>query len=98
MSGNHELADKTFARPLKAASLLEPLFTTYPQHPGVAHYLIHSYDNPALAPKGLDAAKRYAQIAPSAPHAQHMPSYCLGAASRTQGRGRPHRATGGGRS
>jgi tetratricopeptide (TPR) repeat protein len=75
MSGNHDHADKTFARPLKAASLLEPLFTTYPQHPGVAHYLIHSYDYPALAPKGLDAAKRYAQIAPSAPHAQHMPSH-----------------------
>jgi tetratricopeptide (TPR) repeat protein len=75
VSGNHELSDKTFARPLKAAALLEPLSVAHPQHPGIAHYLIHSYDYPPIAPKGLDAAKRYSQIAPSAPHAQHMPSH-----------------------
>ena len=75
VSGNHDLSDKTFARPLKAAALLEPLFTSLPQHPGVAHYLIHSYDYPPIAQKGLPAAQRYAQVAPSAPHAQHMPSH-----------------------
>jgi tetratricopeptide (TPR) repeat protein len=74
-SANHDLNDKTFARPLKAAGLLEPLFGAYPQHPGVAHYLIHSYDYPPIASKGLEAAKRYAQIAPDAVHAQHMPSH-----------------------
>jgi tetratricopeptide (TPR) repeat protein len=75
VSGNHDLNDKTFARPLKAAGLLDPLFASYPQHPGVAHYLIHSYDYPPIASKGLEAAKRYAQIAPDAAHAQHMPSH-----------------------
>jgi tetratricopeptide (TPR) repeat protein len=75
ISANHDLNDKTFARPLKAAALLEPLFDTYPQHPGVAHYLIHSYDYPPIAQKGLEAAKRYSQIAADAPHAQHMPSH-----------------------
>jgi len=75
VSGNHDLNDKTFARPLKAAALLEPLFVSLPQHPGVAHYLIHSYDYPPIAQKGLPAAQRYAQVAPSAPHAQHMPSH-----------------------
>ena len=75
VSGNHDLSDKTFARPLKAAALLEPLFVSLPQHPGVAHYLIHSYDYPPIAQKGLTAAQRYAQVAPSAPHAQHMPSH-----------------------
>jgi hypothetical protein len=75
VSANHDLNDKTFARPLKAAGLLEPLFTLYPQHPGVAHYLIHSYDYPPIASKGLEAAKRYAQVAPDAAHAQHMPSH-----------------------
>jgi tetratricopeptide (TPR) repeat protein len=75
LSGNHDLNDKTFVRPLKAASLLEPLFVSLPQHPGVAHYLIHSYDYPPIAQKGLPAAQRYAQVAPSAPHAQHMPSH-----------------------
>lgn len=58
-----------------AASILEPLFKRYPQHPGVAHYLIHAYDNPELAERGLPAASAYAQIAPSAPHALHMPSH-----------------------
>jgi hypothetical protein len=75
ISANHDLNDKTFARPLKAAALLEPLFVAYPQHPGVAHYLIHSYDYPPIASKGLEAAKRYAGIAPDASHAHHMPSH-----------------------
>jgi len=75
VSANHELTDKTYARPLKAAALLGPLFKSYARHPGVAHYLIHSFDYPPIATKGLEAAKRYAKIAPSAAHAQHMPSH-----------------------
>jgi tetratricopeptide (TPR) repeat protein len=67
--------DKTYAMQLKGAAILEPIFQRLPRHPGVAHYLIHLYDTPALADKGLDAAKRYSQIAPAAPHAQHMPSH-----------------------
>jgi Tfp pilus assembly protein PilF len=67
--------DKTFAQQLKGAAILEPLFKRQPRHPGVAHYLIHLYDYPAIADKGLEAARRYAQIAPSAPHALHMPSH-----------------------
>jgi hypothetical protein len=67
--------DKTYANQLKGAALLEPIFKRKPQHPGVAHYLIHLYDYPAIAEKGLPAAKRYASIAPAAPHAQHMPSH-----------------------
>jgi hypothetical protein len=68
-------ADKTYANQLKGAALLEPIFKRQPEHPGVAHYLIHLYDYPALAEKGLEAAKRYAKIAAAAPHAQHMPSH-----------------------
>src|SRR5215468_253782 len=68
-------ADKTYVNQLKGAALLEPIFKRQPEHPGVAHYLIHLYDYPALAEKGLEAAKRYAKIAPAAPHAQHMPSH-----------------------
>ena len=67
--------DKTYANQLKGAAILEPIFKRQPRHPGVAHYLIHLYDTPALAEKGLDAARRYAVIAPAAPHAQHMPSH-----------------------
>ena len=51
------------------------MWAEQPDHPGVVHYLIHSYDVPALAPKGLAAARRYAAIAPAVPHAQHMPSH-----------------------
>jgi tetratricopeptide (TPR) repeat protein len=68
-------ADKTHAKQKKAADLLEPLDRAYPQHPGVPHYLIHAYDNEELAPRGLAAARAYSQIAPSAPHALHMPSH-----------------------
>jgi tetratricopeptide (TPR) repeat protein len=67
--------DKTYANQLQAAARLETVFAEQPQHPGVAHYLIHSYDYPPIAPRGLDAARRYAGIAPAAPHALHMPSH-----------------------
>ena len=67
--------DKTYANQLKGAAILEPIFQRQPRHPGVAHYLIHLYDYPAISGRGLDAAKRYAAIAPAAPHAQHMPSH-----------------------
>ena len=68
-------ADQTYAAYLKAAAILEEQFRKYPDHPGVAHYLIHSYDAPPIAGKGLVAARRYAGIAPDAPHALHMPSH-----------------------
>jgi tetratricopeptide (TPR) repeat protein len=68
-------ADKTYANQLKAAAILESIWKRQPNHPGVAHYLIHTYDYPPLAQKGLEAAKRYVSIAESAPHAQHMPSH-----------------------
>ena len=67
--------DKTYARQLAAGAILEELFAADPDHPGLAHYIIHAYDVPALAPRALDAARRYAAIAPSAPHALHMPSH-----------------------
>ena len=67
--------DLTFARQRLAASILEPLFRAQPEHPGLAHYLIHAYDAPPIARHGLEAARRYAAIAPSAPHALHMPSH-----------------------
>jgi Tfp pilus assembly protein PilF len=67
--------DKTYAPQLKAAGILEPLFARYPEHPGLAHYIIHAYDHPPLAERALVAARRYAAIAPSAPHALHMPSH-----------------------
>ena len=68
-------ADKTYANQLKGAAILEPIAQRQPDHPGVAHYLIHLYDYPPIAEKGLDAARRYAKIAPAAAHAQHMPSH-----------------------
>jgi tetratricopeptide (TPR) repeat protein len=67
--------DKTFAQNLRAAEILEPMYKRMPNHPGLAHYIIHSYDVPALAAKGLPAARAYADIAPSVPHALHMPSH-----------------------
>src|SRR5216684_3210787 len=67
--------DKTYADQLRAARMLEKVFAKHPNHPGVAHYLIHAYDYPPIAEKGLAAAKGYADIAPSAPHALHMPSH-----------------------
>ena len=67
--------DKTYANQLKAAAILEREFARQPEHPGPAHYIIHSFDVPPLAPRALDAARRYAKIAPDAPHALHMPSH-----------------------
>jgi hypothetical protein len=67
--------DATFASRKAAAAILEKLFATEPDHPGVAHYLIHAYDKPQLAELGIPAARRYAQVAPAAPHALHMPSH-----------------------
>jgi hypothetical protein len=67
--------DKTYANQLKGVAILEPIFKRQPRHPGIAHYLIHLYDYPPIADKGLDAARRYAEIAPAAPHALHMPSH-----------------------
>lgn len=68
-------ADKSYANQLKGAAILEPIFKRQPRHPGVAHYLIHLYDYPPIAEKGLSAARLYAKIAPGAAHAQHMPSH-----------------------
>ena len=67
--------DTTFANRKKAGAILEKLFALEPNHPGIAHYLIHTYDKPQLAELGLPAARRYAQIAPFSPHAVHMPSH-----------------------
>ena len=67
--------DKTHLRQKQAAEILEPLYRKYPQHPGIAHYLIHAYDNAELAKNGIRAARAYSRIASSAPHALHMPSH-----------------------
>jgi hypothetical protein len=67
--------DQTFAQQLKSAAILEKVFAAQPQHPGAAHFLIHAYDFPPIADHGLDAARRYASIAPDSPHALHMPSH-----------------------
>ena len=75
LAGTQTQADQTYAAYLKAAAILEDEFRKYPDHPGVAHYLIHSYDAPPIADKGLTAARKYAGIAPAAPHALHMPSH-----------------------
>ena len=75
LAASQSLADKSYTRASKAASILEPQFAKHPDHPGVAHYLIHSYDYSALAQKGLPAAMCYASIAPDAYHALHMPSH-----------------------
>lgn len=67
--------DVTYASQIKSAAMLEKLYERYPQHPGVTHFLIHAYDYPPLAEKGLAAARRYAGLAPAVPHARHMPSH-----------------------
>jgi len=67
--------DRTHANQKHAAQILEPLYRTHPDHPGLAHYLIHAYDSSELASRGLQAARAYSQIAPSVPHALHMPSH-----------------------
>ncbi len=75
IAGTQAASDQSYSAYLKAVAILEPQFAKHPDHPGVAHYLIHSYDAPPIADKGLTAARRYAGIAPAAPHALHMPSH-----------------------
>jgi hypothetical protein len=67
--------DKTFANQRRCGEILEPIFAKQPHHPGIAHYIIHCYDNPVLAEQGLSAARVYAKIAPASAHANHMPSH-----------------------
>jgi hypothetical protein len=73
--GSQPGTDTKLENPKKAIAILAELFKEAPDHPGVAHYLIHAADNPHLADLGLPAARRYAQIAPASPHALHMPSH-----------------------
>ena len=68
-------SDKKYSQQLKATAILEPLFKEHPKHPGIAHYIIHAYDHPPLADRALAAARTYASLAPSVPHALHMPSH-----------------------
>ena len=75
LTGTQLPSDKSYANLMKAANLLDPLFAKMPDHPGLAHYIIHAYDVPPLAPRALEAARAYARIAPDAPHALHMPSH-----------------------
>ena len=75
LAASEEPTDKTYASRLKAGAILEALFAQEPDHPGLAHYIIHTYDVPPLAARALPAAERYSEIAPDAPHALHMPSH-----------------------
>jgi len=75
LAASEDPADKSYAARLKAGAILDRLFEEEPTHPGLAHYIIHTYDVPALAPRALNAARRYSEIAPDAPHALHMPSH-----------------------
>ncbi len=75
IAASEDPADKAYADRLKAGAILEKLFEQEPEHPGLAHYIIHTYDVPALAGRALVAARRYSEIAPDAPHALHMPSH-----------------------
>jgi hypothetical protein len=75
IAASEDPADKTYAGRLKAGAILEKLFEEEPTHPGLAHYIIHTYDVPALAGRAMVAARRYSEIAPDAPHALHMPSH-----------------------
>jgi hypothetical protein len=75
IAASEDPADKTYAGRLKAGAILDKLFKEEPDHPGLAHYIIHTYDVPPLAPRALEAARSYSQIAPDAPHALHMPSH-----------------------
>lgn len=70
-----DLNDKTYSKQKKSGKILEKLFESYPNHPGIAHYIIHNYDSPELAHMALNTARKYAVIAPSSAHAQHMPSH-----------------------
>ncbi len=73
--GNAPPSDNTYSNQTRAGAILEKIFAEQPEHPGVAHYIIHCYDYPRLAGRALDAARRYAKIAPDSPHALHMPSH-----------------------
>jgi len=73
--GTASPTDGTHANQKHAAEILEPLYRKFPEHPGLAHYLIHAYDSAELASRGLTAARAYSRIAPAAPHALHMPSH-----------------------
>lgn len=75
VSSAAEPTDKTYARQLKAGEILDRLYVQYPDHPGLAHYIIHTYDVPPLAARAAGAAQHYSEIAPSTPHALHMPSH-----------------------
>ena len=75
VAASEDPSDKTYAGRLKAGAILEKLFEEEPNHPGLAHYIIHTYDVPPLASRALNAARRYSKIAPDAPHALHMPSH-----------------------
>jgi hypothetical protein len=75
LAASEEPTDKSYASRLKAGAILEKLFAEEPDHPGLAHYIIHTYDVPPLAGRALPAARRYSEIAPDAPHALHMPSH-----------------------
>lgn len=75
VAASEDPSDKTYRGRLKAGAILERLFQEEPNHPGLAHYIIHTYDVPSLASRALDAARRYSEIAPDAPHALHMPSH-----------------------
>lgn len=77
--------DQTYAQQLESARILEKLLPGHPNHPGIAHFLIHAYDFPAIAGHGLDAAERYASLAPDSPHALHMPSHIFSRIGRWQG-------------
>lgn len=75
LAASADPADKTYAKQIRAGETLEALFVKYPDHPGLAHYIIHAYDQPELASRAAEAARRYGDIAPSTPHALHMPSH-----------------------
>jgi tetratricopeptide (TPR) repeat protein len=75
LSANYDPNDRTYGNQLRAAQILEGVLVQKPDHPGVSHYLIHCYDSPPLAQRGLSSAYRYRDVAPSAPHALHMPSH-----------------------
>jgi tetratricopeptide (TPR) repeat protein len=75
LQASAQKSDLTYGNQLKSAAILEKLFDQNPQHPGVTHYLIHTYDFAPLADKGVASARRYAGIAPAVPHARHMPSH-----------------------
>jgi len=75
LAASADPADKSYANQLKAGAILESLFVQFPNHPGLAHYIIHAYDVSPLAARAVEAAHRYSEIAPSSPHALHMPSH-----------------------